>query len=56
MQRQSFYINMTIPGKKIESFSAFSEIKFKTCNSRIGLEAAGNVELDSSSMILCPQH
>lgn len=57
MLKQSFYINTTIPGKKTESSSVFSELKFRTCNSSIDLEAVGNnVELNSSNRILCPQH
>lgn len=46
---------MTVPGKKIESFPMFSELKFKTCSSSVDLEAVGNVELDSLSVVLCPQ-
>lgn len=30
MQKQNSYINMTVQGKKIESFPVFSELKFKT--------------------------
>lgn len=55
MQKQSFYINMAVPGKKIESFPMFSELKFKICSSSVDLEAVGDVELQSLSMI-CPQH
>lgn len=40
----------------MEPFTMFSELKIKSCNSRGDLEAVGNIELNSSSMILCPQH
>lgn len=56
MRKQSFYIHVPISGKKMEPFTMFSELKIKSCNSRGDLEAVGNIELNSSSMILCPQH